>query len=487
MLPADIKAKATASGATEVDLSADPLEEPATNVGKAASIVGRSYGGQSDPNITPPDTTGAIGTTRFVQLVNDKFAIYNRTSNTPLQAGPLATLGNVDPSTWVTDPQVIWDPTTSRFYYTFLVINDPFLLSDNYLAVGFSKTGSPNAATDWCQYFLSYGSELPDYPKLGDSSNFFVIGTNTFDAFSDLYLRSDGIVISKPAAGPTCPDAATFKVLVKQGLKIAGGALAFTPIPANQIDTATDGYIVARNPTLPSTKLWLFKVTKAANGDPLIDEVGKAITLAASYAAPADATQAGATQKLDTLDARNTQAILAKNPLRANGFSLWTQHTIAKGTVSAVRWYEINPIGTPTVRRTGTIAAPGTFLYNAAISSDRRVDGANSAFGGSFVVGYSASSALNNIKPRILMTSSLNGGAVSTPVLVKDAVGPYKDFACATGGSVCRWGDYSGATPDPRPSTTATGLVWLTNQFSGVANPLTTQSNWRTWIWAAAP
>jgi hypothetical protein len=154
--------------------------------------------------------------------------------------------------------------------------------------------------------------------------------------------------------------------------------------------------------------------------------------------------------------------------------------------VAAIRWYEINPVGAPSLRRTGLIAAPGTFVYNAAISPDRRVDGATTAFGGSFVIGYSASSAANGINPRIVMASSVNGGALSF-TLVEDAVGPYRDFSCPNPGETCRWGDYSAAIPDPRPSATNRGKVWLTNQFAGSTDTSILQANWRTWIWAATP
>ncbi len=54
-------------------------------------------------------------------------------------------------------------------------------------------------------------------------------------------------------------------------------------------------------------------------------------------------------------------------------------------------------------------------------------------------------------------------------------------------GSTCRWGDYSGATPDPRPIITGRGVVWGTNQFSGLANPPPTGVNWRTQIFALEP
>ncbi|HYN39148.1 MAG TPA: hypothetical protein VES39_07845, partial [Rhodospirillales bacterium] len=446
MLPADIVAKDAANAAADTAARTEgpfaPRAEAPPRPDAAPGIVGgRSFAGQFDAGVTPPDSTGAIGTTRFVQLANTRFAIYSRTSNTPLQAGPLAALGGLAAGSSVADPQIIWDATTNRFYYVFLFLRDPIFFSDNLLAVGFSKTASPNTAADWCKYLIPFGNQLPDYPKLGDSAGLVIIGANTFDGATGSYVSSDVMAITKPPAGSTCPAQESFETRVEEGLRTPGGGLVFTPVPANQIDGATDGYVIARSGTLPSNRLWMFRVTRAADGEPVIDDVGKPVVLSASYGVPADASQGGASQRLDTLDARNTQAILSRNPLRANRFSLWTQHTVASGTVSAVRWYEIDPLGTPVVRRTGSIAAASRFLYNAAISSDRRVDGATSAFGGSFVVGYNESGAAEGIQPRIVMRSSLNGAAVSAPVLVRGAVGPYRDFSCITPGSVCRWGD----------------------------------------------
>lgn len=499
MLPADKALKAQANAQYEAAAATGKLtantaaeQEPAGGPGTPLLPTisgGHAFAGQNDSQVTPPDSTGAIGITRYIQTVNTKYAIYSRTSGTPISSGSLAALGGLPSGEFVTDPQVIWDPSTKRFYYTFLVINDPVFLSDNYLAIGFSKSHSPNTATDWCQYFLSTGTALFDYPKLGDTGSttgFMVIGVNNFDGPSGSFTGADVLAISKPASGTTCPDPSTFSVGYQPGLKDTGGGTVLTPVPANQIDTSSVGYIVARNGDLPSNKLWIFKVTRSSAGAAVIDAVGKPLTVS-TYTVPPNATQKGATQKLDTLDARNTQAILARNPLRGNSFSLYTQHTILNNGVSAVRYYEIYPGSSPAIRRTGTIKSTGTFYYNAAISPDRRSDNGTYQFGSSFVIGYNASSSTNNISPRILMKSAVNGGSLSGTVTVRYGVGPYIDFACPNAGDTCRWGDYSGAAPDPRPGTTGTGAVWLTNQYSGVKNPSTTIANWRTWVWAARP
>ena len=495
---ADITTKAivnAAFDATAMVASLEPKTEELVLFGGAEvaastppSIVGgRSFQGQLDATFTPSDSAGAIGTTRYVQLVNRRFAIYSRTSATPLSSGTLNAFAGVSSTVKVFRPQVIWDPTTARFYY---VMNATVSATNQRLAYGFSKTATPTTAADWCKYVIGgYGSLFPDFPRLGDTQHFAVVGVNVYNSTS-VFQRADVLAIRKPPAGSTCPTAASLQVTARQNLKDTSGNRIFSPTPANQIDTASDGYIVARNLSLPSNRLWIFKVTRnATTGAAVIDAVGKALTLPFTTSIPPDATQGGLTQKIDTGDTRLTQAVLAINPLRgATAFSLWTQQTVANNGTSAVRAYEINPVSTtPTLRRTEIITTPLGFVYNAAISSDRRVDGATKAFGGSVVIAANASSAFLNIPPGIGMGSSVNGSKFYSGALVKAAIGPYRDSTCKTAGSICRWGDSSSAAPDPRPATTGTGAVWFTNQYSGFANPQTTQANWRTWIWAAKP
>src|SRR5260221_13253823 len=81
------KAAANAAAA-RLAARASAAAPTAPTVPLAPSLV-RNWAGQSDPTDAPSDSTGAIGTTRYVELVNSKVAIYNRTSNTPSAPGPL--------------------------------------------------------------------------------------------------------------------------------------------------------------------------------------------------------------------------------------------------------------------------------------------------------------------------------------------------------------------------------------------------------------
>ena len=161
----------------------------------------------------------------------------------------------------------MWDPTTNRFYY---VMDSVLSASDNRLAFGFSKTASPTtiSGADWCRYFIAYGSSFPDYPKLGDSRWFIIIGVNTFNPS---FIGSDILAVSKPPAGTTCPSGASFKIGTKLDIRDSGSVRTSTPVPANQVDNNNTGYVVARNGGLPSTMLWFYNVRRdGTTGNPII-------------------------------------------------------------------------------------------------------------------------------------------------------------------------------------------------------------------------
>jgi hypothetical protein len=178
-----------------------------------------------------------------------------------------------------------------------------------------------------------------------------------------------------------------------------------------------------------------------------------------------------------------TQVIEAYDP-RVGHRALWTAHTIAGGAGSAVRWYEIDPENL-TLDQVSTIADPRLSLFNATIAPDRVVVGKKSGYGSSAVVEYSTSSS--SAYPAIRMVSIVDGQAASSPVLVKQSTGPDVDFSCFEPNEpVCRWGDYSGAVPDPAsPLTDKHGDVWLVNQWN-LPDVNDSTPIWQTSIWNAS-
>jgi hypothetical protein len=453
------------------------------SAGPSAPSASVSWKGLSNPGLTPSDSTGAIGTTRYIETVNAKVGIYDRTG-TLIKSGTLDKFWT-EPLNKNFDPQVMWDATTDRFYYTGDSVASP---SDNRLAFGFSKSDSPNnPAADWCHYQVSYGSAFPDYPKLGDSRDFAIIGVNVFTGAS--FTGSDVLAIGKPsgtAAISTCPDPSTFAFGVATDILTGTGAPAFTPVPATEVDSESTGYIVARPFSVPATKLTILTVTKNVDASPNIATTGTDVSVP-SYSIPADAPQAGTSRTLDTSDTRPTQAVAAVDPSQSDAFAVWTQHTVSGGAGAQVRWYEIGP-ATATVLQSGTVTSAKLYSFNGAISPDRVVEGTTQAFGSNMVLGFNTSSSTT--KPTIKMVSKLAGVAQSAPVKIKGSPGFDVDFSCSGSTAVCRWGDYAAATPDPAaPTGASAGVVWLTSMWNKDGSTIdpATGTAWQTWNWSANP
>jgi hypothetical protein len=451
-----------------------------------APVVGASWAGLSDPTVAPPDTNGAIGPSNYLEIINLQLGIYTR-SGVLVNESPLGVVTGHSQFN-LSDPMVLWDSATQRFYY------NVWDTAQATMVFGFSKTSTPASPADFCSYTKSFGyasTEAPDYPKLGQSTNFLLIGVNHYASFSASSSdRSDLLWISKPkgsAAISSCPAATTFNSGRFANLRNSNGTQAFTPVPAIEDDALGNGYVVASNdiecpPTCGSGNLvTVYTIRQSSPGVASIFNT-KSITVPSYSPPPGGAPQKGTSNLLDTLDGRLEHAVVAFNPAVGHPV-IWTGQTINGGGRSVFRWYEISPlpIGSPTVVASGTVSDPSLWVFNGAMAPDRAVPSpgvpdraAVSSFGGSYVIGFSTSSSTT--LPAAQMVSSVSGAAQSPFVMVHQSTSADNDFSCSP---TCRWGDYGGATSDPA-ATGAHGEVWLTNEA-------VTAGNNTTWNWEAKP
>ena len=478
------RAKEAAAQAAE----GDSVAKPEINVAAPVSLAG--FDGIYDTSTGPPDTTIAVGSTRLIEMVNSRFGIYDRSSNL-LSEGPLRDLVGATSADFISDPQVMWDPETERFFFVIFEnhANGP-TSPDEGLAWGFSRNASPSSAADWCQYFsrFSYaGTSFPDFPRLGDTKGFLLIGTNRF-SLSESYLGADLAWITKPGPGTKCRSERSFRKGNFTDLRNADGTQTFTPVPARQVDGSRDGWVVATPfPWSAPNALTLYRVERKGAGLALSAPASVAVP---TYRTPPNAPQAGTTSSgspapyIDTLSGKLTQAYSSFDP-RFGNIAVWTAHTVAGGAGSELRWYEIDPADL-TLDQWGEVSDPTLYAFNGAIAPDRAVDGSQALFGSAAVLGFSTSSATSF--PAVQMVSKVADNPQSGFVLVTQSPGPNVDFNCfQPTRPACRWGDYSGAAPDPVASAdSTTGVVWLSNQWN-VASVTDDDVDWRTWNWTARP
>jgi hypothetical protein len=179
---------------------------------------------------------------------------------------------------------------------------------------------------------------------------------------------------------------------------------------------------------------------------------------------------------IDGKDARLTQAYLAIDP-RLGHPALWTAHSIAGGAGQRVRWYEINA-ALGTVDQSGTVSDPNLHYFYPSIAPDRAVLGSSAGFGSGMVLTVNSSSA--NTQTAIGMVTKAGARLQSPVTTIQESASAWSCVKDGPPRNSCRWGDYSGASPDPSPPAgTGVGRVWLTNQWNN-------SSDWLTWNWAAS-
>lgn len=409
---------------------------------------------------TPPDSTGAIGPTRYVEIVNQLVGVYDRSNLNLLSSTDLGTFSGTSSSLGTSDPQIQWDPQGNRWFYGAVAFNSN--LTNTFLLFGWSKTSDPSdLAGGWCRYASPTGSNIPDYPKLGHDANFVIFGTNIYDGSkaSLPFVTANITAIPKPPASQsTCSGSVTVTNFADAThiLKNADGTLAFTPVPANTNDASANGYIVAAHDVsiAAQSKVMVWHMTPGpvlvANGD---------ISVGSSYSAPPNVPQPGTTYLIDSLDGRLTQAVARLDP-SVGAEAVWTQHTVGGSGRSIVRWYELLP-GSLTIRQQGQLSSGTDFYWNAAISP--------SSAGNDAMISYNrGSSSLLPLIGAQTRTSSTPLGQMDAGEVILGSSSDADQETLFPGNCTanpCRWGDYSGATPDPINP----GVVWGSNQLSGPA------------------
>jgi YD repeat-containing protein len=451
----------------------------------------------------PPDPHGAIGDTRYVEVINSRMALYRRDLTRIGFRNLMAFTGFRD----VYDPQVVWDPHTQRFFYAAAASQNAAGTggdreAGNFLVFGWSLTATPdNLSTNWCRMRMTGRTQFQDdYPKLAVSRRHIIIGSNVFDKRDpanpddEVFVGSRLVVTAKPVGDQltSCPTQRSRRMRPFENLQVnatAGGmGQAWTPVPVvNATAAERGGYVLGTERRMDANgfagnRISLWRVVGPRNNARLrnVNRVGATINVG-DFAVPPNVPQRNS-NPIDTLDTRLYQAVGVRNA-DSGRYEMWTQHTIASPPTAdpndrraVVRWYQVvspglRPPSNPVQAGTADAAQvnpfdPNNHLFNGAISPDRT--------GRSAAIHYNVAALDNAVQiharsrgpgdPANTMLGSQvtlavsrqgeqpNGGFVSL-----DPVG------CFPRGNACRWGDYAAATPDP----TVDGVVWGTNMYVG--------------------
>lgn len=449
----------------------DPLADRSVGYPFATAIPKAFTDGTPvDPSrrVAPPDTTGDLGLTHYVQWVNLRYAVYTVTRS----GGTITafTLVNGFPKNGNTvwqgfggpceqyndgDPIVQYDQLADRWILTqFAVSASPYTQ-----CVAVSTSGDPTGTYN--RYSYSYGTDFNDYPKMGVWPDGYYVTYNmfrrgrTFVGSKVCALERDKMLTGASARQVCAQTSNSYGSLLPSDLE--GAALP----PAG-----SPNYLL--NITSSSLLFWKFSVNWAAGTGTLTGPVAVpgAATFSRACAGGTCIPQPGTTQKLDSLADRLMYRLSYRN--LGTRESLLVNHSVASNSVSGIRWYELtNATGqtfataNPTVRQQGTFQPSADFRWMGSAAMDQT---------GGIAIGYSVSNA-TTIKPSIFYAFRAPGdplGTIGSETRVLTGLGSQ------TGNSLSRWGDYSTISIDPVDGCT---MVFTTEYI-----PSDGSFNWATAI-----
>jgi hypothetical protein len=406
--------------------------------------IGVGLGGYQ-PSSAPPDTTGAVGATQYVQWVNTDFAVFDKT-NGALLYGPVtgntlfANLGGACATSNDGDPIVQYDKAANRWVLSQFAV--PGGTAGYWQCVAVSQTSDATGA--WNLYAFP-APNFNDYPKVGVWSDGYYV---TFNMFTSTFVGAR--VCAYDRASMIAGTAAT-----QQCFQLSSAYDSLLPADIDGLTAPPAGspnYLVSLlNGALG---MWKFHVdwSNAANstltGPIAIATAPYNLACGGGICIP----QSSSRQLLDSLGDRAMFRLAYRNlsgtETMVVNHSVMANATRKRGSGnSAVRWYEIrNMATTPSVYQQATFSPDSKYRWMGSAAMDKQ---------GNMAVGYSVSSAL--MHPGLAYATRLAGdapGVLSGETTIVSGGGSQQK-------RLERWGDYTHMSVDPVDDCT----FWYVGQY----------------------
>lgn len=429
----------------------DPVLQSRPGTANASVTAGLGFDGigQGMPGYSvryaPPDTTGAVGATQYVQWVNVSFAVFDKSTGA-LQYGPVAgstlfqNLGGACATRNDGDPIVQYDKAANRWVLSQFAV--PGGSAGYWQCVAVSQTS--DATGGWYLYAFPY-TQFNDYPKMGVWPDGYYV---TFNMFTSNFQGSRVCAYDRARMLQGLP-------ATQQCFQLSSSYASLLPADldgSTAPPSGTPNYLLNR--LASSLGLWKFHVDwNNASNSTLSGPVQ--IPVAAYNAACSGGAcipQPNTSQTLDSLADRLMFRLAYRN--LGGVESMVVNHAVMVNNTAkrnsgnaAVRWYEIrNMGGTPTVYQQASFSPDKNFRWMGSAAMDKQ---------GNMALGYSVSS------------SSVKPGLAYATRLATDALGMLSGETTVQNGggsqlpNLSRWGDYTHMSVDPVDDCT----FWYTGQY----------------------
>lgn len=402
----------------------------------------------------PPDTSGDVSATHYVQAVNCAVGIFDKSgtllANPTLNAffGAGATGTPCDNSNQG-DPVVLHDSFANRWLvsdFAWSSSSGPY-----YQCFAVSKSADP-VAGGWNFFAMNVGSYLGDYPKLGIWGDGVYMSANMFSPTGS-FKYAQVWAIRRSALEAAIPSFSAFTVKLPASIR---GIPLFSLLPSNA--KAATGSPPAGRPNYFASiwgsyqlRVWKFAVNSSWTSAALSGPTD--VPIATFNPGPSNVPELNG-NNIDTLSYR---LMMQNQYTNLNGVeSLWLTHTVGSGgtpNLARVRWYQLpvtgNTVASAPAQQSTYAPADSVHRFMPSLAVDQR---------GAMAVGYTPSNA------------SMFPGIRYAARCAADALGTLgQEVTMLNGGGAAtkygRWGDYSSMTLDPDGRT-----FWYTTEYYASTN-----------------
>jgi hypothetical protein len=417
-------------------------EAAAASIHGASTTAGLNFDGAKGAGYNYSDVTGAAGATQYVQVVNLKYTIFNKTTGA-LILGPVnesalwSKFGGPCQTSNNGDGTVMYDAGAGRW----VLQHHAEPAGGPYLdCVAVSATSDATGA-----YHL-YGFELtvnlPDQPKLAIWPDAYYIGQNLLNPKTKSFVASQACALDRTnmllgnAANAIC-----FQGSISLPTILPVTWVGPTPPPAGaqeyffELDQRPGQGVNQMNE-------FLFHVDFTTLTNSTFAPAG-------SFVVPSykDACTAACVPELDTTNKMKATGDRLTGPLVYRNFgdheSVLLTHSVSTGTStsapSGIRWYEVRTPLTPVIHQYGTYAPDTNYRWVPSIGMDQM---------GDIAIGYSVSSA--TMHPAIRYTGWTPAdtlGQMETETSLIEGTGSQQSTNST-------WSNYSGMSLDPSDDCT---------------------------------
>ncbi len=414
--------------------------------------IGQNFTGSTfrvDSFSFPPDSMGSVGPNHFVELINGRYSVYQKSDGNRIQTSSLNQFWRDSGVARVSssfDPRVVYDHASQRW---FGVAVDFRRSGNSNFLVGVSQSSDPTAG--WTGFSIDSDSadiRWADFPSLGVDRDGVYVAANMFDIPGDnIGNFTEVTILSLPKAdllssAPSVANASLFENI--RSLNFRNISLQPT---VDIIEPDGGGTFLAAsfNETLRTD------VVNAQGPGPAVLTPSISIDIPFSNSAP-DAIQPNGVPRISTFDRRFSSA-----PFEA-GNRLWAVNNIGINGRAAIQWYEFDEVTNNLVQH-GLISDPFHDYFYPSIAANEF---------GDVVIGFNRSGEDEFVSAYAAAGETRNGiTTFGDPILLKAGV---DNYLVAFGGRN-RWGDYSATSLDPTDSS----RFWTIQEWVSGPNIWSTQ------------